>query len=253
MTGVMKYDTNPNNTLSDYHSYKRKSLPNYHKFRVGGWFTNPFEKYAQFKLDHETPIVVNMSSHHARPCPPSPPPGYTKITKEASSEPPNAAKTPRSLKEQPKTPQQNHPFGWYGSGIVWEAYHNIIRGSLIIWGIPENAIESTVSFFPSLQPMKKKYIYIYRICQCVFFGVCLFTWFSLLPKKQVNLGLVKIPAKKQGCIEPKIALSQVLKMTRLPYMFSALTLGKTNENTRNTLQGTITYPTLGKEKSSTQK
>ena len=29
---------------------------------------------------------------------------------------------------------------------------------------------------------------------------------------------MKIPAKKQGWIEPKIALSQVLKMTRLPYV-----------------------------------
>ena len=36
--------------------------------------------------------------------PPNAEPGYTKITMAPSSEPPNAAKTPRSVKEQPKTP-----------------------------------------------------------------------------------------------------------------------------------------------------
>jgi len=30
---------------------------------VGGWFTNPFEKYATVKLDHETPrIGVNIKN-----------------------------------------------------------------------------------------------------------------------------------------------------------------------------------------------
>ena len=104
------------------------------KFRVGGWFTNPFGKICARQIGSWNPTNpgVNMSSHHAH-AHQGPPPGYTKITR-ASSEPPNAAKTPRSLKEQPKTPQQNHLFGWYGSGIVWEAYYNIIRGSLIIGG-----------------------------------------------------------------------------------------------------------------------
>lgn len=36
--------------------------------------------------------------------PPEAEPGYTKITKAHSSEPANAAKTPRSVKEKPKTP-----------------------------------------------------------------------------------------------------------------------------------------------------